>query len=40
MGLMVSCVFVFYILEFFDEDIIVILYVFFILRIGVRNYYV
>ncbi|GAA7041085.1 hypothetical protein AOH451_03620 [Helicobacter pylori] len=39
MGLMVSCVFVFYILEFFDEDITAILHALFTLRTGARNYY-
>ncbi|GHS18979.1 hypothetical protein VN1027_02800 [Helicobacter pylori] len=39
MGLMASCVFVFYILEFFDEDITAILHTLFTLRIGARNYY-
>ncbi|EKE85823.1 putative virB3 type IV secretion protein [Helicobacter pylori R036d] len=36
---MASCVFVFYILEFFDEDITVILHALFTLRTGARNYY-
>ncbi|EJB67102.1 virB3 type IV secretion protein [Helicobacter pylori Hp H-45] len=39
MGLMASCVFVFYILEFFDEDITAILHALFTLRTGSRNYY-
>ncbi|GHQ62765.1 hypothetical protein JP0074_06510 [Helicobacter pylori] len=39
MGLMASCVFVFYILEFFDEYITAILHALFTLRTGARNYY-
>ncbi|GAA9255396.1 hypothetical protein TH0071_15300 [Helicobacter pylori] len=39
MGLMASCMSVFYILEFFNEDITAILHALFTLRTGARNYY-